>query len=74
MMFHFPGYRRITVLADSRNILMKKYLSVCGFSLESVMRKHRIVRNRNRDTAVYVLLNSEWPEEEYKLKKRLNIK
>jgi hypothetical protein len=37
------------------------------------MRKHRIIGKRNRDTAVYVMLNSDWAEEEFKLKKFLGI-
>jgi hypothetical protein len=45
----------------------------CGFKMETIMRKHRIVRNRNRDSALYVILNSEWLETAVKLKKYLGI-
>lgn len=41
--------------------------------MESILRKHRIVKNRNRDSAMYVILNSEWLESAVKLKKYLGI-
>jgi hypothetical protein len=47
-------YRRVTVEADLRNIILRKFLERCGLVLESIIRKHRIINNRNRDTAVYV--------------------
>ena len=54
-------------------MIMKKFLERCGFRLEAILRKHRIVSRRNRDTAVYVVLNSDWPEIEFRLKKFLGI-
>ncbi len=53
-------YRRVTVQVDPRHKVMCKLLAGAGFLLEATLRKHRIVRNRNRDTAVYVMLNSDW--------------
>ena len=41
--------------------------------MEAVLRKHRVVNNRNRDTALYVMLNSEWDHAAIKLKKYLGI-
>jgi hypothetical protein len=52
---------------------MRKFLERCGFKLEAVLRKHRIVDSRNSDTALYVILNSEWPDTEIKLKKLLGL-
>ena len=66
-------YRRVTVEVDMRNILMRKFLERCGFIMESVMRKHRVVDRRNRDTAVYVTLNSDWDQINIKLKKVLGL-
>jgi hypothetical protein len=69
----FTDYRRVTVEVDMRNIIMRKFLERCGFIMESVMRKHRVVDNRNRDTAVYVTLNSDWDQMNVKLKKVLGL-
>jgi len=55
------GYRRLEARTDTLNVIANKFLQRCGFSLESVMRKHRVVEKRNRDTSVYRLLNSDWP-------------
>ena len=63
------GYRRVTVEADTRHIIYRKFLERCGFRLEAVMRKHKIFRGRiNRDTALYVILRTEFQEIETKLK------
>ena len=40
--------------------------------MEGILRKHKIVQNRNRDTAVYAILNSEWHEIEIQMKKYLS--
>ena len=52
---------------------MRKFLERCGYVEESIMRKHRIVNSRNRDTAVYVLLNSDWDQINIRLKKILGL-
>ena len=69
----FTDYRRVTVEVDIRNIVMRKFLERCGFVMESVMRKHRILDNRNRDSAVYLILNSDWDQISVKLKNILGI-
>lgn len=51
----------------------KKLLERIGFREEAVLRKSRIVNNRNSDIALYVILNSEWQEVEIKLKKLLGF-
>lgn len=56
------GYRRVTAELDARHLLYRKFLERCHFKLEAVLRKHKIVCQRNRDTALYVLLNSEFDE------------
>ena len=58
---------------DMKNIIMRKFLERCGFQHESTMRKHRIIERRNRDTGVYVILNSDYEQIEVKLKKILGI-
>ena len=32
-----------------------------GFSFEGVFRQHMVVKGRNRDTAWYSIIDSEWP-------------
>jgi hypothetical protein len=68
-----PGYRRITAEVDSRHLIGRKFLERCGFRLEAVLRKHRIVNARNRDSALYVILNSDWLDISIKLKRYLGI-
>ena len=67
------SYRRVTVYVDARHIIMRKFLERCGFILEAVLRKFRIVDRRNSDVAVYVILNSEWVEVDIRLKKLLGL-
>ena len=66
------GYRRISALIDNRNIQGKRFFERCGFSLEALMLKHRVVNKRNRDTALYRLLNHDW-DNGIKLCKHLGI-
>ena len=57
-------YRRVSVETDSRNLIYRKFLERCGFKCEAILRKHRIFKGcKNRDTAMYVILNSEWYKE-----------
>lgn len=58
---------------DSRNIIGKRLLERCGFYQESILYKHRIVRQRNSDTALYVMLNSDWTDAERILKAFLQV-
>jgi RimJ/RimL family protein N-acetyltransferase len=67
------GYRRITCEVDLRHVVMRKFVERCGFTSEAVLRKHRVVSRRNRDTALYVLLNSDWTDAQTSLKIHLGI-
>lgn len=67
------GYRRITAEVDERHIIARKLLQSCGFQLEVVLRKHKIVCNRNRNTALYVLLNSDLVDIETILKRTFGV-
>ena len=59
-LFEEQQYRRVTVEVDTRHTVLRQVLTDSGFMLEATLRKHRIVNKRNRDTALYVLLNSDW--------------
>ncbi|HXF29390.1 MAG TPA: GNAT family protein [Chlamydiales bacterium] len=39
-----------------------------GFTFEGIHESHFIVKDRNRDTAWYRMLDKEWPEVKEKLK------
>lgn len=65
------GYRRITAEVDERHVIGRRFLESCGFQLEAVLHKHKVVQRRNRNTALYVVLNSDWLEVETKLKRRM---
>jgi hypothetical protein len=59
------------VEVDSRDNIGRKFFQRCGFLVEAILRKHKIINERNRDTALFVILNSEWDDTELKLKKYL---
>lgn len=45
---------------DTANARARKSAERAGFLLEGVLRKHRIVRSANRDTALYAMTNGDW--------------
>ncbi|MFP6589254.1 MAG: GNAT family protein [Candidatus Latescibacterota bacterium] len=46
---------------DSLNAKSRAAALRLGFTFEGIFRQHRIVRQRNRDTAWFSLLDGEWP-------------
>ncbi len=52
----------MTAETDERNVVGRKLLQKCGFQFETVLRKHKVIQKRNSNTALYVVLNSEWQE------------
>eukprot|EP01035_Chromulina_nebulosa_P017152 gene17152-22666_t len=67
------NYRRISVEVDSRHLIAKKLFIRCGFLLEGTLRKHKIINDRNRDTCIYSIINSDWLDVETSLKKHVGI-
>ena len=55
------GYRRLEWKCDSRNEASKRAALRFGFTPEGVFRQHMIVKGRNRDTAWFAMLDTEWP-------------
>lgn len=55
-------YRRYEWKCDSLNEASRRAALRLGFQLEGIFRQHRIVKGRNRDTAWFSMLDSEWPE------------
>lgn len=54
------GYRRIQIAVDSQDLVAKKLCQRLGFNLDGVLFKHMVVKEANRDSCIYGLLNSDW--------------
>ncbi|KAI9911406.1 hypothetical protein PsorP6_009566 [Peronosclerospora sorghi] len=67
------GYRRIEWRCDGHNIRARRAGHSLGFTFEGVMRKHRIVKNCNRDTVLFAAINSEWQVMEEHLQHKLRL-
>ena len=55
------GYRRYEWKCDALNGPSKKASQRFGFTPEGVFRQHTMYKGRNRDTAWFSILDSEWP-------------
>jgi len=59
--FEELGYRRYEWKCNNCNAPSKRAALRFGFTFEGVFRQHMIVKGRNRDTAWFSMLDSEWP-------------
>jgi RimJ/RimL family protein N-acetyltransferase len=55
------GYRRVEWKCDDLNAPSKKAALRFGFQYEGTFRQDRIVKGRNRDTAWFSIIDTEWP-------------
>lgn len=55
------GYRRFEWKCDALNIPSRRAAQRLGFSYEGTFRQAAIVKGRNRDTAWFACIDSEWP-------------
>jgi RimJ/RimL family protein N-acetyltransferase len=55
------GYRRYEWKCDALNLPSRRAAQRLGFSYEGVFRQAAIVKGRNRDTAWFACIDSEWP-------------
>ena len=53
--------RRLEWKCDAANERSRRAADRLGFTFEGVFRQHMLVKDRNRDTAWYSLLDGEWP-------------
>jgi len=60
--FETLGYRRYEWKCNALNAPSRRAALRLGFTFEGVFRQHMIVKGRNRDTAWYSMLDSEWPQ------------
>jgi RimJ/RimL family protein N-acetyltransferase len=56
------GYRRYEWKCNALNEPSRRAALRLGFTFEGVFRQHMIVKGRNRDTAWFSMLDSEWPQ------------
>ncbi len=59
--FEDLGYRRYEWKCNALNEPSRRAALRLGFSFEGIFRQHMIVKGRNRDTAWFSMLDSEWP-------------
>jgi RimJ/RimL family protein N-acetyltransferase len=55
------GYRRLEWKCNALNAASRRAAERFGFTFEGVFRQHQVVKGRNRDTAWYAILDSDWP-------------
>jgi len=72
--FDVLGYRRYEWRCNNFNELSKRAAERLGFTFESLSRQHMITKGRNRDTAWYSVLDSEWPHRKAALEAWLDPK
>ena len=56
------GYRRFEWKCDAANARSRRAAERLGLSFEGVFRQHMIVKGRNRDTAWFAAIDSQWPD------------
>jgi RimJ/RimL family protein N-acetyltransferase len=60
--FEKLGYRRYEWKCDALNAPSRRAALRYGFTFEGIFRQHMIVKGKNRDTAWYSMLDTEWGE------------
>ena len=55
------GYRRYEWKCNALNAPSRRAAERFGFTFEGIFRQHMIVKGRNRDTAWFAMLDSQWP-------------
>jgi RimJ/RimL family protein N-acetyltransferase len=60
--FEDLGYRRYEWKCDALNAPSRRAALRLGFTYEGIFRQHMIVKEKNRDTAWYSMLDTEWEE------------
>lgn len=68
--FERLGYRRVEWKCNALNERSRRAALKLGFVFEGVFRQHMIVKGRNRDSAWFSMLDSEWPAARAALERR----
>ena len=56
------GYRRVEWQCNSLNLPSRAAALRLGFTFEGIFRQNAVTQGRNRDTAWFSILDSEWPD------------
>jgi hypothetical protein len=67
------GYRRISMMIDTQDIQSIQFIHRMGFTHEGCFYKHKIVKDANRNSNVYAVLNSDWKQSKMTATKGSNI-
>ena len=60
--FNGLGCRRVEWKCDALNARSMRAAPRLGFSYEGIFRQHCIVKGRNRDTAYFAMMDTDWPQ------------
>jgi RimJ/RimL family protein N-acetyltransferase len=60
--FEDLGYRRYEWKCNALNAPSRRAALRLGFTFEGIFRQHMIIKGRNRDTAWFSMLDTEWPQ------------
>lgn len=55
------GYRRFEWKCDAQNLGSRRAAQRLGLSFEGVFRQHKVVKDKNRDTAWFAAIDKDWP-------------
>jgi hypothetical protein len=69
--FDHLGYRRYEWKCNTESRASRRAAERLGFTFEGIFRQHMVVKGRNRDTAWYAMLDTEWPTRKRALEKWL---
>lgn len=70
--FDEMGYRRLEWKCDALNDRSRAAALRFGFTYEGTFRQHMLIDGRNRDSAWFSLLDSEWPEQRMRFERWLD--
>lgn len=59
--FDHLGYRRYEWKCNAENYPSRRAALRLGFTFEGIFRQHMVIKDRNRDTAWFSMLDHEWP-------------
>ena len=55
------GYRRYEWKCNSEHVVSRAAADRLGFTFEGIFRNHMVAKGKNRDTAWFSMIDSEWP-------------